>query len=125
MIKVPVSYGEFFDKLTILQIKSQRIKDKEKLLNIEEELRLLSNTAPLNYHLKISDPLLKLREINENLWDVEDRLRYLESLKRFNQEFIELARSVYFLNDQRAKEKKVINQLTGSTLVEEKSYREY
>ena len=128
---VPVSWGELFDKLTILDIKSSRIKDSAKLGNIRKELQLLSDIAKeaeqRNAAAKTSfaDVTRQLREVNESLWDIEDEIRDCERKKNFGSRFIELARAVYKTNDRRAALKYRINELLGSELVEEKSYQEY
>ena len=126
-ISVPVSPGELVDKITILEIKAERITDAEKLRNVNIELDLLTRTweaASVE-----ADEVLSLREtlkgINEALWDIEDQIRAKESSQEFDQEFIDLARSVYVQNDQRAAAKKQINVLLGSKIKEEKSYVEY
>lgn len=126
-IRVPVSPGELLDKITILEIKAERIADAEKLRNVEKELGLL--TQVWESSLVDSDEVLSLKQvlktINQTLWDIEDEIRIKESKKEFDQEFIDLARSVYVQNDQRAAAKKRINTLLGSRIVEEKSYAEY
>jgi hypothetical protein len=126
-IKVEVSYGEFLDKLTILTIKSERIKDKDKLKNIQHELDILNKEWTRNKKstIDISQELAKLKAINERLWDIEDHIRDKERSKEFDQKFIELARSVYFSNDERARIKRLINEKLGSDLIEEKSYSDY
>ena len=126
-VLVPVSPGELLDKITILRIKSQRITDATKLANVRHELALLERTwseavpgaAALAAHER------RLEEINAKLWDVEDQLRELEAAKTFDAKFIELARAVYYTNDERAAVKKKINLALGSQLVEEKSYQQY
>lgn len=126
-ITVEVSLGEFLDKLTILQIKSERIRDPAKLDNIRKELELLTRTwssSPFA-DADIHEPLGRLKAINEKLWDIEDRIRVKESHGAFDQEFIELARAVYLCNDERAAIKRELNLLLGSELIEEKSYAEY
>jgi len=123
-MKIEVSNGEIIDKLTILQIKCERIRDQEKLKNIRKEYDELREQA-LSV-LKQDDPLYKaLYNINYELWDIEDRIRELERRKDFGKDFIETARSVYFKNDLRAGIKKEINIKTSSDLIEEKSYGEY
>ena len=126
-LKVAVSYGEFLDKLTILTIKSERIKDAAKLKNIKLELKILENewAASKKSNIDISEELHKLKAINERLWDIEDHIREKERNKEFDQKFIELARSVYFSNDERARIKRLINEKLGSELIEEKSYSDY
>ena len=127
LIQVPVSYGELIDKITILEIKSARMSDPAKLANVRHELELLNATwkqAPAAA-TDIGDLWAQLRTVNERLWVVEDDLRILEKAQRFDAEFVRLARSVYFENDERARVKREINQRLGSTLVEEKSYQDY
>lgn len=126
-IAVPVSYGELIDKITILEIKSERIGDADKLANVRRELELLNRTwaaDPLAQR-DISAERSRLKAVNEALWDIEDDIRVKEKGKAFDQEFIELARAVYFRNDDRAAFKREINEKLGSTLVEEKSYENY
>ena len=126
-IEVEVSFGEFLDKIKILEIKSERIKDADKLVNINKELELLSRTWEGNPKSKIdiSDELKNLKSINEKLWVIEDDIRNKERNKNFDQQFIELARAVYFSNDERARIKRIINEKLGSNLIEEKSYTDY
>jgi len=126
-ISVPVSYGELIDKITILEIKSERIKDSAKLVNVRFELDLLNGTwaAAAASRTDIAAERGELRAVNEALWDIEDRIRVKEKAKAFDDEFIELARSVYIRNDERATVKRAINDRLGSTLVEEKSYESY
>ncbi len=126
-ISIPISHGELIDKITILEIKSQRIADAAKLANVRVELDLLNATwnADAASRTDISAERAGLREVNEALWDIEDRIRLKEKAKAFGAEFIELARSVYVTNDQRAALKRAINEKLGSTLVEEKSYEDY
>ena len=127
LIQVPVSYGELIDKLTILEIKSARISDPAKLANVRKELELLDGTWQRDpaAATDISDLWTQLRTVNERLWVVEDDLRILEKAQRFDAEFVRLARSVYFENDERARVKREINLRLGSTLVEQKSYQDY
>ena len=126
-IKVPVSPGELVDKITILQIKSARITDAMKVANVRAELMLLETTWRESAYATsdIDAEWAALRRINETLWDVEDRLREKERVRTFDQEFIDLARAVYFTNDERATVKKDINTKLGSKIVEEKSYAKY
>ena len=127
-ITVPISPGELIDKLTILDIKLERIKDKEKLANVKTERDLLERIwAGSSYAGAeiVSEKRAELRKINEKLWVIEDELRLKESKAEFDKEFIELARSVYFTNDHRARLKRDINIGVGSDLVEEKSYQDY
>lgn len=124
---VPVSPGELIDKITILEIKSQRMTDPVKLANVRTELALLMETwqsSPWSA-ADIGAEWAGLRGVNEKLWVIEDQIRDKERDARFDQEFIELARAVYVNNDERAAIKKRINTLLGSTLVEEKSYADY
>jgi len=126
IISTPVSLGELVDKISILHIKNINIKDEEKLILIREELELLNQT--LNKHIKNSDIqnyLDSLIEINSKLWVIEDDIRDCERNKKFDQTFIDLARSVYFTNDERSQIKLDINRKFGSKIVEVKSYEEY
>ena len=126
-ISVPISPGELLDKITILRIKSARMQDAAKLVNVRRELELLEQTwrtvLPAGLDLRTEEQALEA--VNARLWDVEDLLRDQEAEKRFDSKFIELARAVYFTNDERAAIKKRINIKLGSALVEEKSYRPY
>jgi len=123
-MKIELSNGEIIDKLTILQIKLERIKDKSKLVNIRKEYEELSKTA--SSIMKTDDPLcLALYDVNCELWDIEDRIRDLEREKNFGDNFVATARSVYFKNDRRAEIKREINVRTSSGLIEEKSYEKY
>ena len=126
IISTPVSLGELVDKISILHIKNINIKDDEKLKLIREELELLNQT--LNKHIKnndIQNYLDSLIEINSKLWVIEDDIRDCERNKKFDQTFIDLARSVYFTNDERSQIKLDINRKFGSKIVEVKSYEEY
>ncbi|WP_201315267.1 DUF6165 family protein [Dyella sp. EPa41] len=127
LIQVPVSYGELIDKITILEIKSKQISDAAKLANVRTELDLLNTTwaAHPASRTDISGERARLLAVNEALWDIEDRIRLKEKAQAFDSEFIELARSVYFQNDERAAVKREINLKLGSQLVEEKSYQDY
>lgn len=123
-MKIEISIGEIVDKLSILQIKKNNIQDVIKLENINKEYDYL-NDVVFN-ELKISkEDFFNLVLINETLWDIEDKIRFKERDKEFDNDFIELARSVYFTNDKRAKIKKEINLKYGSLFVEEKSYSKY
>jgi len=124
---VPISPGELIDKITILEIKSQRMSDAVKLHNVRTELALLTDTwnASAYSATDISSEWAGLRDVNGKLWDIEDRIRDKERDGRFDAEFVELARAVYVTNDERAAIKKRINTRLGSALVEEKSYAEY
>jgi hypothetical protein len=127
-MQIEISIGEFLDKISILELKLLHIADKSKLMNVQKEL---FHHSPLysdlieGYGDELKGLYLKLSQVNGRLWVIEDKLRELESKKRFDEEFIELARSVYFTNDERAEIKKDINLLTGSELIEEKSYKDY
>ena len=126
-ILVPLSPGEMLDKITILRIKAARMSDPTKVANVKHELGLLEKTwkdsgaAAVN----IGDEEANLTRVNEKLWVIEDEIRDEERAKRFGEKFIELARAVYFVNDERAAIKKRINTTMGSTIVEEKSYKQY
>jgi hypothetical protein len=126
-ILVPVSPGELIDKLTILEIKAERIRDAAKLANVRHELQLLQDTWRASGHAKhdIEAQWAELRRINGELWDIEDHIRDEERAQRFEAEFIRLARAVYVTNDERARVKREINQRLGSSIVEEKSYADY
>jgi hypothetical protein len=123
----PISYGELIDKITILEIKAVHIHDAAKLANVRTELDLLNMTwsAHPASHTDISAERAQLKTVNETLWDIEDHIRLKEKAQAFDAEFIELARAVYFRNDERAAFKRAINLKLGSTLVEEKSYQDY
>ena len=126
-LMVPISPGELIDKITILEIKSQRMTDAAKLHNVRTELALLTDTwraSPFSA-TDIRAEWDGLREVNGKLWDIEDRIRDRERDGDFGAEFIELARAVYVTNDERAAIKKKINTKLGSTLLEEKSYADY
>jgi hypothetical protein len=127
LISVPVSYGELIDKITILEIKAAQISEPSKLVNVRAELDLLNATWDGDdaSRADIADARARLKSVNEDLWDIEDRIRLKEKAQAFDVEFIELARSVYFRNDERAKIKRDINLALGSQLVEEKSYKDY
>ncbi len=126
-IRIPVSLGELIDKITILEIKSERIPDPDKRANIRQELALLQATwDDSSYAAQPIGPLrAELKRVNEGLWEIEDAIRDKERAAAFDAEFVELARSVYFNNDERAAIKRRINLELGSALVEEKSYASY
>ena len=126
-INVPISPGELVDKITILEIKKEFIKNDNKLKNINHEYDLLMKiyTTQISETDGISELKNKLKEINIELWKIEDDIRDCEREKSFSDTFIELARSVYFTNDRRSKVKLEINLLLNSNLVEEKSYKDY
>ena len=125
-MKIEVSNGEILDKISILTIKKDRITDKAKRESVYNEFTTLLPYFDMIVNTpELGDYYYKLHEVNRELWDVEDELRELETSKTFNSKFIELARSVYYLNDRRAEVKKQINILSKSDIVEEKSYSEY
>lgn len=127
LLNVQTSPGEFLDKVSILEIKSERIQDPAKLANVRRELDLLRATwkdSPLAAR-DVSALLAELKQVNENLWEVEDLLRAAESREAFDATFVGLARSVYLTNDRRAAIKRELNVLLGSDLIEEKSYPAY
>ncbi len=123
-MKIEVSNGEIIDKLTIIQIKLERIRDKSKLKNLQKEYDILREAS--SSILAQDDPLYKaLYEVNCELWDIEDQIRDLERRKNFGEEFISVARLVYIKNDIRSELKREINIRTSSGLMEEKSYEKY
>jgi hypothetical protein len=126
-IQVPISPGELLDKITILRIKAARMSDPMKVANVRHELGLLEQTWKDSgaAQVDIGDEEANLTRVNEKLWVIEDEIRDEERAKRFGEKFIELARAVYFTNDERAAIKKRINTLLGATIVEEKSYQTY
>lgn len=126
-IKVEISYGEFLDKLSILEIKSERIRDPAKLENINRELGLLRDlwAADPKAAIDIQSEWAQMKSINERLWNIEDDIRDRERMRCFDEEFIRLARAVYYTNDERAEVKRRLNEKLGSALVEEKSYADY
>ena len=127
-MKVEISNGELLDKISILELKMLRIEDEEKLVNIKKEFYMLN---PLvvglfeQYDSQLQNYYLELAKINGELWDIEDWIRDCEREKRFDKEFVELARSVYITNDKRSEVKNLINLITNSGLIEEKSYKDY
>ncbi|MBW7473017.1 DUF6165 family protein [Marinobacter sp. M216] len=127
VIKVPVSFGEVLDKITILEIKSERIKDEAKVRNVRLELDELSATwdQAVEDQSAIADLRKQLKAVNEALWEIEDDIRDQEAEQDFGPRFIELARAVYVTNDKRAAIKKDVNLALGSRFVEEKSYQDY
>ena len=126
-IKVPISPGELLDKISILRIKSARMSDPAKLSNVRLELRTLEDTWNASAYAKIDieADVTALLRVNERLWTIEDDIRDKERAQAFDAEFIRLARAVYFENDERAAIKRRINTTLGSSIVEEKSYKEY
>ena len=126
-VQVEISTGELIDKISILQIKSERITDQSKLENIKIELESLLDTWENSSFSKteIAEEITQIREVNEKLWELEDDIRIKEASQSFDEEFVRLARSVYITNDQRAEIKRKINEKLGSALIEEKSYSNY
>ena len=127
-MKIEVSNGELLDKISILELKMLKIKDKEKLDNILTEFNSLNPLCVVlfeQFGSELQKLYLQLAKVNSKLWDIEDWIRDCERENRFDKEFIELARSVYITNDKRSKLKKEINILTESILTEEKSYKDY
>ena len=123
-MKIEVSNGEIVDKLTILLIKKDNIKDSEKLKNIEKEIAEIGSISD-SIVSRDSKEFIRLHNINKGLWKIEDEIREKERAKQFDDTFIQLARNVYFTNDERAEAKRAINELSGSELFEEKSYEAY
>ncbi len=126
-ILVEVAPGELIDKITILEIKTERITDEEKRNNVRVELEVLEKARDdaMQSPPALDELTAKLREVNEAIWDIEDDIRDCERQEDFGPKFIELARSVYHSNDKRAAFKREINELLGSKLIEEKSYADY
>jgi hypothetical protein len=126
-VLVPISPGELLDKITILRIKAARITDVAKVANVRLELGLLeqtwNNSGCADGNIAADERAL--HQVNERLWDIEDRIRDKEAVKTFDRDFIELARAVYVTNDERAEIKKRVNLALGSRIVEEKSYKAY
>ena len=127
VLQVEVSAGELVDKITILEIKAERMADPDKLANVHRELRSLTATRreALPSSEELDEFTAELRRINERLWEIEDDIRDCERKREFGERFVELARAVYRTNDRRAAAKRKINELLGSELVEEKDYAEY
>ena len=125
--QIPISWGELLDKITILQIKLVKLRSKSALDNVDNELGQLDAifSHDLSNNANLNDRVIELKSINQKLWDIEDRIRDKERNKCFDEEFIQLARSVYFTNDERSRIKKQINDILGSELIEEKSYTDY
>jgi hypothetical protein len=126
-VMVPVSWGEVIDKITILEIKARRLGDETKLANVRRELDLLRTVRDREFrgNDRLAELAAALEHINERLWIIEDDIRDCERRKDFGPHFVELARSVYVSNDERAALKRQINELVGSALTEEKSYAAY
>lgn len=126
-ILIPISPGELLDKITILQIKVERMTDPVKVANVKTELGMLSKvwSEAVEVDAEIAKLTAELKAVNETLWKIEDDIRDEERNKRFDERFIELARAVYVTNDERANAKKKVNLYLKSTIVEEKSYQDY
>jgi hypothetical protein len=126
-ILIPISPGELLDKITILQIKSERIDDAAKVANVNTELGMLEKvwSEAVDDDERIRALTAELKSVNEALWQIEDDVRDEERNKRFGDRFIELARAVYVTNDERANAKKQVNLHLNSSIVEEKSYQDY
>ena len=129
-ILAPISTGELIDKITILEIKIEKIQDNNKQKFVKHELESLNKLlADINFSKDQKKTVNSLKEqlntANRTLWKIEDDIRHLESIKQFNEEFIELARNVYLTNDKRASLKQKLNQITNSDIVEVKSYKKY
>ena len=126
-VLVEISAGELFDKITILKIKTEKIKDKRKLENVHKELDILQKEALKfdNMSDQLTDHIQNLKNINSELWDIENIKREMEASKDFGESFIKISRDVHFKNDTRAKIKKDINNLTNSNVSEEKEYSKY
>ncbi|MBO7523267.1 MAG: hypothetical protein J6T30_05380 [Bacteroidales bacterium] len=123
-MQIEVSNGEIIDKLTVIRIKLERIKDEAKLVNLKKEFEVLSQVA--SKIIQTDSPLYQsLYKVNCELWDIEDHIRDLERNKDFGEDFINTARSVYIKNDERSRIKREINLATSSSLIEEKSYEAY
>ena len=127
VILVPISPGELLDKITILQIKAERIDDATKVANVKTELALLTDiwNKSVDNNTELDSCAKELKRVNEDLWEIEDDIRDEERNNQFGERFVELARSVYVTNDERADIKKKVNLLLNSTIVEEKSYQDY
>lgn len=126
-LRISVSHGELIDKITILQIKVERIGNADKLKNVRRELDVLAKiwAEHVESSPRLHALIAGLKDVNEQLWEIEDLLRHKEAEKAFDKDFIELARKVYYTNDRRAVLKREISELLGSALVEEKDYVDY
>ncbi len=124
---VPISWGELLDKMTILQIKFENLTSEDALKNVDRESKQLRAIFNENFSADMEANRLEaeLKQINQQLWDIEDKIRDKERNGSFDNEFIQLARSVYITNDERSRIKRRINDVFGSELFEEKSYSEY
>ena len=132
MVTIPVSFGELVDKITILELKLQHIKESSKVINIKRELSLLNDSYHSycqSYSTTITHQIYSIRynlvEVNRRIWSTEDDIRKKEKLKEFDKKFIQLARSIYINNDKRAKLKRWLNEIVNSEIQEEKSYEKY
>jgi len=126
MLTVPVSVGELIDKLSILQVKKLKITNPESLKYVSEEFELLYSQSEVYFQVnEIKFLYESLTKVNSDLWDVEDKLRVFESEKKFDEEFIDLARKVYYTNDERFRLKNEINSITSSKIREVKDYKPY
>ncbi len=122
-LMIPVSFGELFDKISILKIKSIKFSDPVKLLNVKKEFEKLMSVASARFDQAIIEQcILSMMEVNQTLWDIEEAIRKKEFNKQFDEEFISLARNVYFYNAERSEKKKLINKELGSLIIEEKDY---
>jgi hypothetical protein len=126
-VLLPTSFGDAADRMSILQIKTERISDPAKLSNVERELQVVSAAfhAAVNRTAVLDALLSGLKAVNEKLWEIEDEIRDCERTNNFGDRFVQLARSVYVTNDERAQLKRRINEALGSSLIEEKSYKSY
>lgn len=126
-ILVEIAPGELIDKITILEIKAEQIRDAAKLANVRTELEILAaaRDKAVTASAQLGELTSQLKQVNQELWDIEDAIRLCEKAKDFGPRFVELARSVYFQNDRRAALKRQINELLGSRIVEEKAYQPY
>ena len=124
---IPISWGELFDKITILEIKLENLKTKSAIRNVKTEHGQLCKILERNFseNKNAKRLMIDLKLINQKLWDIEDSIRDKERSKTFDEDFIELARKVYFTNDDRSRIKRNINETLGSELIEEKSYADY
>jgi len=127
LVSVPISFGELIDKITILEIKLERMSDPAKLANVRAELEMLRDIWRATPESKqdVGEGWAALKQVNARLWVIEDDIRECERRQDFGAEFVRLARAVYFENDERARIKRALNERLGSRLVEEKSYRDY
>lgn len=124
-MKIEISTGELVDKVTILSIKLEKIKDEKKMQNVRREHQLLTSSMIAGGITESSTEFIRLKKVNLSLWEIEDKIRVKEMKKEFDDDFIQLARSVYFKNDERAAIKREINVKFGSELIEEKEYVDY